>query len=179
MSGKIPDKNRMNIGINTILVKHLHRNMTQPELGKKIADLRKQKGLTQEELVEKCNVNVRTLQRIESGEVNPRRYTVKLIFEALDYDINQIYAFHSNEAVANTLTYIHGTLTRIYHTMKNSKTFFYHFFLAIGVVWFLCALAILSFKLNFQSQEILLTIIIPLAYAIIRLLDKGKVVKVD
>src|SRR5690606_11824354 len=104
---------------------------------------------------------------------------VKLIFEALDYDINQIYAFHSNEAVANTLTYIHGTLTRIYHTMKNSKTFFYHFFLAIGVVWFLCALAILSFKLNFQSQEILLTIIIPLAYAIIRLLDKGKVVKVD
>src|SRR5690606_23774689 len=97
-------------------------------LGKKIADLRKQKGLTQEELVEKCNVNVRTLQRIESGEVNPRRYTVKLIFEALDYDINQIYAFHSNEAVANTLTYIHGTLTRIYHTMKNSKTFFYHFF---------------------------------------------------
>jgi len=60
----------------------------QPELGKKIADLRKVKGLTQEELVEKCNLNVRTLQRIESGEATPRTYTLKLIFEALDYSFD-------------------------------------------------------------------------------------------
>jgi transcriptional regulator with XRE-family HTH domain len=44
--------------------------MKQPELGRKIAELRKAKGLTQEELVEKCNIRVRTLQRIESGEVS-------------------------------------------------------------------------------------------------------------
>jgi transcriptional regulator with XRE-family HTH domain len=43
----------------------------QPNLGKKIAKLRKAKGLTQEELVEKCNISVRTLQRIEAGEVAP------------------------------------------------------------------------------------------------------------
>ena len=55
----------------------------QPELGKKISDLRKDKGLTQEELVAKCNLSVRTLQRIEAGEVTPRPITVKLIFEAL------------------------------------------------------------------------------------------------
>ncbi len=61
----------------------------QPELGKKIADLRKVKGLTQEELVEKCNLNVRTLQRIESGEATPRTYTLKLIFEALDYSFDK------------------------------------------------------------------------------------------
>jgi transcriptional regulator with XRE-family HTH domain len=60
--------------------------MKQPELGKKIAELRKAKGLTQEELVEKCNVSVRTLQRIESGEVSPRSYTTKIIFAALDYN---------------------------------------------------------------------------------------------
>ena len=58
--------------------------MKQPELGKKIAEMRKSKGLTQEELVEKCNLNVRTLQRIESGEVTPRSYTIKTIFTALD-----------------------------------------------------------------------------------------------
>jgi transcriptional regulator with XRE-family HTH domain len=56
----------------------------QPELGKKIIDLRKARGLTQEELVEKCNLSVRTLQRIEAGEVTPRPITIKLIFEALD-----------------------------------------------------------------------------------------------
>ena len=60
--------------------------MKQPDLGKKIAELRKSKGLTQEELVEKCNLNVRTLQRIESGEVVPRNYTIKAIFTALDYN---------------------------------------------------------------------------------------------
>lgn len=62
--------------------------MNQPDLGKKIAELRKAKGLTQEELVEKCNLNVRTLQRIESGEVTPRSYTIKAIFAALDYNLH-------------------------------------------------------------------------------------------
>jgi transcriptional regulator with XRE-family HTH domain len=62
-------------------------DMQQPNLGKKIAKLRKAKGLTQEELVEKCNLSVRTLQRIESGEVMPRSYTIKLIFSALGYNI--------------------------------------------------------------------------------------------
>ncbi len=60
--------------------------MKQPDLGKKISELRKAKGLTQEELIEKCNISVRTLQRIESGEVTPRSYTVKIIFAALGYD---------------------------------------------------------------------------------------------
>ncbi|MDX5339131.1 MAG: helix-turn-helix transcriptional regulator [Cyclobacteriaceae bacterium] len=59
--------------------------MKQPELGRKISELRKAKGLTQEELVEKCNLNVRTIQRIEAGEVTPRSYTVKALFEALDF----------------------------------------------------------------------------------------------
>jgi len=58
--------------------------MKQPELGKKIAELRKAKGLTQEELVQKCNLSVRTLQRIESGEVTPRSYTIRIIFAALE-----------------------------------------------------------------------------------------------
>lgn len=63
--------------------------MKQPELGKAIADLRLSKGLTQEELVEKCNISVRTIQRIEAGEVTPRSYTIKNIFSALDYDYQQ------------------------------------------------------------------------------------------
>jgi len=61
--------------------------MKQPELGKKIADLRKAQGLTQEELVERCNLSVRTLQRIESGEVEPRSHTIRVIFAALDYKV--------------------------------------------------------------------------------------------
>jgi len=64
--------------------------MKQPELGRKISELRKEKGLTQEELVDKCNISVRTLQRIESGEVTPRSYTVRTIMAALEYDLARI-----------------------------------------------------------------------------------------
>ena len=64
--------------------------MKQPELGRKILELRQQKGLTQEELVAQCNISVRTIQRIEAGEVSPRSYTVRTILDALDYDLSQL-----------------------------------------------------------------------------------------
>ncbi len=68
----------------------INQIMKQPELGQKISELRKSKGLTQEELVEQCNISVRTIQRIEAGEVTPRSYTIKTILSALDYDLEQI-----------------------------------------------------------------------------------------
>ena len=74
--------------------------MQQPQLGLKITELRKQKGLTQEELVEQCNINVRTLQRIENGEVSPRSYTVKTILSALDYDYESLQEGKSNTKLA-------------------------------------------------------------------------------
>lgn len=64
--------------------------LKQPQLGKTIQALRQEKKLTQEELVEKCNVNVRTLQRIEAGEVSPRSFTIRAILEALDYKFEQV-----------------------------------------------------------------------------------------
>jgi transcriptional regulator with XRE-family HTH domain len=57
--------------------------MQQPELGRRLTTLRKEKNLTQEELVEKSHVSVRTIQRIEAGEVLPRTITVKILLEAL------------------------------------------------------------------------------------------------
>jgi transcriptional regulator with XRE-family HTH domain len=71
--------------------------MKQPDLGRKIAELRKAKSLTQEELVKKCNLNVRTLQRIESGVVTPRSYTIKAIFAALECDISVSLESMSNK----------------------------------------------------------------------------------
>jgi len=61
--------------------------MNQHEIGNKVLELRKAKGLTQEELAIRCGVNVRTVQRIESGTVSPRVATLKLIGAELDYEI--------------------------------------------------------------------------------------------
>ena len=61
--------------------------MNQHEIGNKIIELRKGKGLTQEELAIRCGINVRTVQRIEAGTVSPRIATLKLIGTELDYEI--------------------------------------------------------------------------------------------
>ena len=62
--------------------------MSQSELGRKIFELRQNKGLTQSELAERCNLSLRTVQRIESSKVTPRSYTVRAILSCLDYDFN-------------------------------------------------------------------------------------------
>jgi uncharacterized Tic20 family protein/DNA-binding Xre family transcriptional regulator len=60
--------------------------MNQPDLGLKVAELRLQKSLTQEQLAEICEVSARTIQRIESGEVDPRAYTLQCLSKALEFD---------------------------------------------------------------------------------------------
>lgn len=63
--------------------------MNQPDLGLKIADLRQQKGLTQEKLAEYCEVSTRTIQRIESGEVEPRAFTRNSLSNILAFDFGK------------------------------------------------------------------------------------------
>jgi uncharacterized Tic20 family protein/DNA-binding Xre family transcriptional regulator len=63
--------------------------MNQPDLGIKVSELRQQKGLTQEQLAELCEVSPRTIQRIESGEVDPRAYTLHCLGTALEFDFGE------------------------------------------------------------------------------------------
>jgi uncharacterized Tic20 family protein len=63
--------------------------MNQPDLGLKVTELRQQKGLTQEQLAERCEVSPRTIQRIESGEVDPRAYTIHCLGEVLEFDFGE------------------------------------------------------------------------------------------
>jgi len=68
--------------------------MNQAEFGKKLTEIRKSKGLTQLELAEKCEVSLRTIQRIESGKVTPRSFTIKTLSAALEF--NFIEEFSNN-----------------------------------------------------------------------------------
>ena len=63
--------------------------MNQPNLGLKVSELRQQKGLTQERLAELCEVSPRTIQRIESGEVDPRAYTLQCLGTVLEFDFGE------------------------------------------------------------------------------------------
>ncbi|PWB76781.1 MAG: hypothetical protein C3F07_03220 [Anaerolineales bacterium] len=72
------------------------KTMNQPQLGLKVAELRQQKGLTQERLAELCEVSPRTIQRIESGEVDPRAYTLHCLGDALEFDFGMEAAPNEN-----------------------------------------------------------------------------------
>jgi transcriptional regulator with XRE-family HTH domain len=63
--------------------------MNQPDLGLKVSELRQQKRMTQEQLSEFCQVSSRTIQRIESGEVDPRTQTIQGVSTALDFDFGE------------------------------------------------------------------------------------------
>ncbi len=60
--------------------------MEKLDFGKRIIEVRKAKGLTQEEVAERCGITARTIQRIESGIVKPRAFTIKTISETLGFD---------------------------------------------------------------------------------------------
>ncbi|HEY0677368.1 MAG TPA: helix-turn-helix transcriptional regulator [Chitinophagaceae bacterium] len=60
-----------------------------------IASARRKKGLTQEELADLTSVTVRTIQRIESGESLPRKFTLKAIGAALDIPFEELNSSHT------------------------------------------------------------------------------------
>lgn len=63
------------------------------EIGKKIKEVRKTKGLSQEELAEAAKVNLRTIQRIENNESEPRGKTLNLICEVLGLNTEEIFDY--------------------------------------------------------------------------------------
>ena len=64
--------------------------MTTASIAKNLVYQRKLKGYTQEELSERTKVTVRTIQRIEKGDVNPHLQTTKLLAQALGIEVNDL-----------------------------------------------------------------------------------------
>ncbi len=61
--------------------------MDKEKVGKKVLNARKTKGLTQAELSEVSSISIRTIQRLESGDVIPRVYTLKTLSKHLGVDL--------------------------------------------------------------------------------------------
>ncbi|MCF2491498.1 helix-turn-helix domain-containing protein [Dyadobacter sp. CY347] len=61
------------------------------QTGQKIRESRIKQGLTQQELAAATNISLRTIQRIENGEVIPRSYTLKTIASVLKIDESEIF----------------------------------------------------------------------------------------
>jgi len=68
-------------------------------LGQRIKELRISKGYSQELLASKTDLNIRTIQRIESGESVPRGDTLNRLSEVLDVSLDEIIL--NNERMKN------------------------------------------------------------------------------
>lgn len=118
-------------------------------LSQKIKDIRKSKGFTQSELAEMASVNLRTIQRIENGENEPRGKTLQLICEVLQIDFDEL-----NEGSEN----------------KETKSFFFKvvniFFIIIFNLILMGVIGFLTLDTNANANSlfagVLLSILIPL-----------------
>lgn len=73
-----------------IYLHHNFFNMIDQDLSKRIKELRLKCTLTQEELAEATNLSLRTIQRIEAGETEPRGDTIKRLANALRVTSNDL-----------------------------------------------------------------------------------------
>lgn len=98
------------------------------------------KLLTQEELVAKCEINIRTLQRIEAGEVTPRAYTLKAILKAMDYSVPEFLELNINKkssvsVISSWLSSWYSEITNLFNfkfnTMKRNLIFLLSLFLVV------------------------------------------------
>jgi len=92
--------------------------MKKSAIGKKVAELRMQKGLSQDGLAYLCKMNVRSIQRIEAGNVQPRAYTLKALSKVLDYKF--VYINNHNHNKIN-LTNIIQTISTKLSTLWNNE----------------------------------------------------------
>lgn len=71
--------------------------MKNTELAKKIKELRTRKGLSQDELAIASQLNLRTIQRIESGETEPRGDTLKRLATVLQVTPDELIDWAEEE----------------------------------------------------------------------------------
>lgn len=71
--------------------------MKTMSLAQKIVQIRKAKGYSQEELANKANISLRTLQRIEKGQSEPRGHTLRAIAEELNVPVEELMDFTKKE----------------------------------------------------------------------------------
>ena len=62
-------------------------------LGKRIFELRKEKGMTQEELAEKLGTLHNQISRLENGMVNPKITTLLKVAEVLGVSVSDLLNF--------------------------------------------------------------------------------------
>ncbi|MDO5664378.1 MAG: helix-turn-helix domain-containing protein [Bacteroidia bacterium] len=71
--------------------------MSETNLSRKVKELRNRKGFSQEELADKTGLSLRTIQRIENGETEPRGDSLRRLAEAFNILPNDLIEWNMRE----------------------------------------------------------------------------------
>ena len=66
-------------------------NSLQIQVGKRIQKLREIKGISQQDLADKCNFEKSNMSRLEAGRVNPSLSTLEKVANALEVNIIELF----------------------------------------------------------------------------------------
>jgi len=131
--------------------------MDQEKIGKFIAQLRKEKKLTQQELANKLGVSDRTVGNWENGRNMPDLSLFKPLCEELGITINDFlsgerinekeYSKKSEENIINTITYTSKKIN------KNKRILSRVVFLSTILVLLLGVVVVITFKDNYEKKK--------------------------
>ncbi|HQR02854.1 MAG TPA: helix-turn-helix transcriptional regulator [Rhodocyclaceae bacterium] len=85
---------------------------TKKLIGARIKELRKQAGLTQEQLAERVGLDSRHLSRLEVGRHFPSLDSLENIAKVLNVPMAEFFAFPGNESPAALRSYLTGFAKR-------------------------------------------------------------------
>ncbi len=91
------------------------------KLGKRIKELRKSQGITQEMLAETINMDITSLSKIETGRNYPQYETIEKIAEALNLDIDKLFCFSEKLSKEDYLNAINRNLMFIKNNDEKLK----------------------------------------------------------
>ncbi|MBQ2644640.1 helix-turn-helix transcriptional regulator [bacterium] len=85
-------------------------NSNKKLLGKRIKEIRKQKGFTQETLSERVNIDITTLSGIESGRHFPSLVTLEKIANILHVPLVALFDFNHLVSIQEMKTVIYNNI---------------------------------------------------------------------
>lgn len=122
--------------------------MNQEQIGKFIANLRKEKNLTQSELAEKMGVNVKSVSRWENGKTMPDLSMLPMLAKELNVEISEL--LNGRKMTKDELIELKDTIEKLILYSENEivdKSKIWQFNLQIG--WWILVLAILNNYVHF------------------------------
>lgn len=106
--------------------------MNQEKIGKFIAECRKQKNLTQEQLSEILGVSSKSVSRWENGKTLPDYTIWDSLFNALDISINEFY--YGEKMIEQDFKHLSERNLRLYFMERYGKRLKFKFAVLSGIV---------------------------------------------